>query len=162
MVLDTGVDLRKQLGRGDSKASLQFRRELRPEGFIKTWAEWAAIDRQQIWRNGLRTSNGTTVLFTVPQGHQLFITSAYINAQVKVGTGNSGSYFLETNEKVGQNMIFSIFLTDGVQAAKTGLALSFPMPLIIQSGVSVQLRTSESLAFGAAAGFHGWLEPKKI
>lgn len=159
---DTGVDLTDDLRLGQGTASLEYKEEVRPQPFTKTWMEWVAENREQIWRQN-SSAGGDFILFTVPRGHILYITSAYLSIADDSGNIGSGSAILALDKLDPATAILSVVFDTRVGSPPfvNVVSLSFPMPLAVNEGRQVtSFKFNPELV--VATGFHGWLEPKKI
>jgi len=128
------------------QTKIQSRREQK-EKYSPTWTEWAVQNGTQI----LRDRQGSGVMFTVPNGSVLYITSASLTtSDDSAVSGTSAS--LDAGSSVGSRQILSI----GGSAAQTfvqSITNSFPMPIRVEGGFTVSLTGGESDILGTFQGF---------
>lgn len=163
MVLETGVDLRKQLGLGEGKDSLEFREELRPKPFVQTWAEWAADgNREQILRSAAFCGQSSTELFEVPIGNSLMITSAFIHSHQITPISPTGQQTLFIDIGNGQGeLIGTVNDLGSSRDFSDGMSITFHMPIKVDETRKIILQNASGDGC-LTGGFHGWLEPKKV
>ena len=124
--------------------------------FVKSWVEWSSENRTQVINKAQGT--GTTIMFTVPTKHTLFITSAWIS-----GTGdNIGSVIRVADITLfsTNRSILGIILQDGAADSPTSNNSSYNMPLKVEEGEQIFLVATGTV--NASGGFVGFLVPKKI
>jgi hypothetical protein len=112
--------------------------------FSMTWAEWAAKNRTQVIT--ARTSSG--VIYTVPVGYTLYISSAYISA------GHNG---LATSYIRIYNSATQLLLTLSMSVSgNSAISCPFPCPMKLNSNTQIELISG---ATNFSGGIVGWLEP---
>lgn len=143
---------------GKSKVPLEEDLIKKPIEFVKSWVEWAADNEEQVVRSGVSLT-GIVTIFTVPDKKTLYVTSAFLSHVFdgNAVTGTSGSLTLST---VGSILRIRIILGT---VSFGSLAVSFPMPLKLQSGQAITITGGDAGGTGAASGgFTGFLIPKRI
>lgn len=126
------------------------------EDFVKSWLEWAAQNRLQIFRDASSRSS-TTTIFTVPKNETLFITSCFID-NIFNGSAVSGIN-ASLNIPGEDNTLLGTAIRLGV-ASHTFMALSLPMPVKVESGGTVRITSGSNNR--VSGGFHGFVVPKRI
>jgi len=129
----------------------------RKEDFSQTWMEWAAQDNTpaQFFNLTQLSALGSANLRVVGANETLYITSAWISASTQ---GAKGHCFIEVDGTTLQ--LLHINPTTSVPQS---LALSYPMPLKVQSGQTLRLTcTGAGATPHADAGVMGFIIPKRI
>lgn len=123
--------------------------------FVRSWVEFHSDQDKQV----IETRGTTGTMFTVPDKNTLFITSAFIdlrNTNV-ISSGTVRIFAGATNKVILQ-------INSGSDSSRAvGIAtnsLSYPMPIKIESGQTVELSISSSV--GGFAGIQGFLIDKRI
>jgi len=131
---------------------IQSRREQK-EKYSPTWQEWAVQNGEQIFASDSQAGTGTTILRTVPDDKILFISSAWISA---IHEGVAGTDIVCNLESQGKRIL--TILLDQNEGGQ--LALSFPMPLRIEGGQTVNIIVGGVAE--AFAGFVGFEIPQSL
>lgn len=150
---------------GTASTALLKSVEARPEDFIPTKAEWSADGNRELIYRSLNNSSsvGASVLFTVPKGKTLFITSAYVSGStLPTTTASFGSSWVAINIDGSSVPILEVTLprTNSGVANNDSLAgsssLSYPMPIKANENQQIRLQSNGNLR--KAGGFQGYLE----
>ena len=127
--------------------------------FFPTIAEWVADgNAEQIIASAI--ANG--VMFTVPDNFTLFITSAFISDHTE-STGADNDAQIQVRDET------RLILATNTPHSHTGgnnhehccVAQTYPMPIKVESGATIEFRGLGAGAHGTA-GIQGFLLPKKI
>jgi hypothetical protein len=128
--------------------------------FFPTWAEWASDNNRSQVIISTDSLVGTSVIYTVPQKHNLFITSAFITFFITTPGSQHENASIEILEAGNAIVILSTSVDHEAGGGSSGSnSLSYPMPLLIQENTSIQI---SSFRGEATAGFQGFLVPKRI
>ena len=119
----------------------------RKEDFVRTWAEWAALNRQQV---RAIIDSGVPKTFTVPKGKVLFISSATLSG---TKSPNAGIIFINT----GGTLILPIIHMYLLVGKLGRFSVTFPSPIKVDAGEIITAGTSPLGGF-ATGMIHGWLE----
>jgi len=135
------------------KRKIQSRRE-QIERYKPNFSEWGLINGTQVIVDGVAAG----VLFTVPEGDVLYITSAFVSARQTIsGTG-------DVNLFSNLNGSATLFIGCTVQGATGSTAansnsLNYSMPIRVPSNGTVEMALS---ATRGLAGFQGFTIPKSL
>jgi len=130
---------------------IQSRREQK-EKYVPTWKEFASTNFTQVLaRDG--ASNGTTILFTVPDNLNLFITNVWMHSGITTGEQIQSVHLLGDSTL---NVLMEL-RTDGINSANN--SMNFSMPVRVEADVVVNYTASGIGNFGTA-GFTGFTTPK--
>lgn len=136
--------------------------------FIQTESEWSAreLGRKQIIGEIQRSIDGSDTLYTVPQNHEFFLTSAAITLSHQNGTATVGAFLRIIRKGISSpsNLIdiFKLEIEGHLNIATQ--SLSFPMPIRLTERDVIILRYDEdATAVGESKVFFcGWEESKRI
>lgn len=120
--------------------------------FSITYYEWLSKEGISVFKRG-GVINGSLTIYTVPDNHTLFITSAWLNI-FNVSLLDSGLGFIEV---VGDNRMLSMQTAVAVAAQKPHMATNtvFPIPLKVTSKRMISI--SGSTGTTTNSGFYGFL-----
>lgn len=141
---------------------IQSRREQK-ERFSPTNAEWASKNQVQRILDTSRTTAGGTIIFTVPSGTVLFITSAWFTSQT-TGTDifQIADLQITSAARTSERAIFVIrHRTDGLILPVVPLASAFPSPLKVLAGKNIEI-VNQGANITTSGGFTGWTEPESV
>jgi len=133
---------------------IQSRRQQK-ERYSPTWLEWAAVNQQQVIESANHTSGGT-ILFTVPRGEVLFITSVKLSIEVEGGVGTSNGSI----EIAGEESFIRLRVSSGAPTAFSE-SMNFTMPFRVNAGKQIQINSANagSITHVLDGGFIGFLVP---
>jgi hypothetical protein len=130
--------------------------------YFPTFQEWISDgNAEQIIKHASSlTASTDIVIYTVPKGYTLFITSAFLHCSNE-GTGAAGAsspagIFIG---KADAYLFLARLLAD--KAQELTFANSYTMPIRITSGMTVYVRNPYATT-DTLAGFTGFLLPSKI
>jgi hypothetical protein len=151
---------------GESDVPLDKDRVLEPRTreFFPTFAEWAADGHiEQILRSRTRVTINQT-LYTVPENHTLFITSAWVTATETGNVSTHGEVRLDISTSGFNRTILTtpVDHITGQHGGSTSLSLSFPLPVRIEEKNTIILVEAGITSPLLGGGFVGYLLPKKI
>jgi len=130
-----------------------------PKEFVKTWLEWSADNREQIFRTLRNQAGGGAFrLFEVPKGNTLFITNTFISH-----SGDTTGFTSSQVTILPRNIDLIAVQHDGtasVPNTNTSSSLAFPMPIKVNEGETIDLFAGINLF--ASGGIIGFLVPRKI
>jgi len=129
--------------------------------FIRTEAEHNARVSEIVRANGFVGGGSTDItFFTVPENKTLFITAVSLGAASDGGGLGGGMQF---SIHVGgiNNQIIVLRMIDDI-AGYSSNAVSFPMPIKVDSGQAVIIRSNNTTDGSADGCIVGWLEDQLI
>lgn len=126
-------------------------RRLQKERFTPTFLEWAGRNFELVLESE-SASNGSTLLFLVPESLNLFITGAWISTRSTVEADVGISF----GEDTSQNIILNL-RADAVTSQN--ISLSYPMPIKVVSGVNVFI-TASGIGHTGTGGIIGFTTRK--
>jgi len=126
----------------------------KPIEFVRSWKEWAAENREQVFAG----ANTTETMFTVPANNTLWITGAWITISVNGNTASNA--FAKINFHSTTTLLALRVRNDVSAEGKSGaISQSYDMPIKVESGtVEMDFDGSGDML----SGFHGFLVPKRI
>lgn len=136
---------------GKSKVPLEEDLIKKKIEFVKSWVEWASDNEEQIIKHSAEPSG--TNFFTVPANKTLYLSSAFA-----AGSGTSAGAL---NLRYLVTGALSTILACVWPAGGSGNnSLSFPMPLKIKDGESLEIGHNNAVQF--VLGFQGFIVDKRI
>lgn len=93
---------------------------------------------------------GTVIIYTVPAGKKLYITTAYA-----AFSHTAADYALLATRNAADVYVYTIIQLSIVVAGNLGISHSFPMPLIVEPLYDVWFSVTNGNGFG---GITGWIE----
>ena len=150
---------------GDGNVSPLPVREFRPEPFVLTKTEWAADNREPIFRRK-RILATNTILFQVPKGKTLYITNAFMTGQNPTATVDFCRIYIggitgaAASDSTDENTILMLELglssNVGETRGGTSIVISYPMPIKVSLESAVVADRDQAAT--TQAGFIGYLE----
>ena len=132
-----------------------------PTEFVRNWIEWVTENRVQIIRD-VTEGTSSSVLFTVPKGETLFITTAEISGTMTSTSGINSRHADISITSIGGAVERRIIIVqfDASALASSSNSLSFPMPIMVEENKSVRIDITSTMR--ASGGFTGFVIPKHI
>ena len=122
--------------------------------FSKTWLEFAATNREQIMRSGA-IGSAQRVLFQVPDDTILFVTNVW--GTIRSATAGDGIRMNLSNFADDRADFFKLHV--GGNNTAQSIAINYPMPIKVPSGIKIDLAGLGSGNVSTHGGFVGFLVP---
>lgn len=115
--------------------------------FVFSYYDWLSTRGERILKSAFSISTDPDI-YTVPEGRVLFITSAWLTGNVVMNPAGAGA-FLE----VAGVRIIGVH-TDHVADGGIAVANSFPIPIKVEAGETIESSVGNNLQFsGGITGF---------
>lgn len=127
-------------------------RGVRPVAGIR--GVWPAIDAVRIWETGYYEGTGVAVVYTVPPGKKLFLSTAFLDTSSSIEPGGSGRLLVRDGDDVLVNRFYTHMYDTGGYMAN---GISFLPAIEVEAGwdVCVEASSSRMRSWGCITG---WLE----
>ncbi len=136
----------------------------KPIEFVKSWIEWSAVNREQVFSNARAFATTSAVrIFMVPDNNTLFITNLTHSLAVAGGVFGGGvPAATSVVSLTGSAKVLSLIsYYRNPDLIHESLSHNFPMPIKVESGEQVKLQHDDTTSTSRASIF-GFLVPKRI
>lgn len=115
---------------------------------------WPARNATRINKNASKFGIGTVLIYTVPAGKKLFISSSWMSIRLSVNVSCSASMGVNDDEAVHKYFMF-YFMFD--LAGQQADARNYTPALEAEPGDDVKMY-NDNAGLDSRCGIHGWLE----